>query len=724
MLKYLLLLSLLTYALFAQKIDKVEIYASKMESKSNRVKASGGVSVIYQDYLLSAQRATYDRNTGNLELFEHIQVNYKGKSKVLGDYARVNIENKEKLFRPFYMLDNKSKVWISADEGSALDRDFTIKSGSLSGCNPMDPLWSMDFSSSDYNAKNKWMNVYNMRLYMGDIPLFYTPYFGYSLDKTRRTGLLFPSLGISDAEGVFYAQSLYIAEQNWWDLELIPQVRTRRGAGIYSTFRFIDSAKSHGELKLGYFKERNSYFEEYNLQNNSHYGYNFLYDNQDFINHWFGTKLQGQSGIYVDIKHMNDVDYINLASNNRIETSTATQVLSRVNMFYNTDQHYVGAYFKYYQDLQKTSNEDTLQKLPTLQYHYYLDTLLQNHLIYSLDIKSHNIQRQVDKTAVQTNINIPINLQTNLFDEYINVAYRANLYAQHSMFGGTQDVPQVGVEYNNGYIARNSHQFSLNTQLTKGYEDYTHVVGLGVSYTNNGSEIRNGYYEDYKDKCSDPANSAAPECEFYNISEIQEETQLDFIQYIYDSSAKEIVYHRLSQSISNSRANDKYGELENELNYKINSYFSFYNNMFYNFDQKRFSKVLNKITYHSKELELSASHLYKDSFIDPLSSDDPDRYTSYLTSGLKYKYNKHYSFNTKYDYDVELSQRKAMEFGFMYKQRCWDFGIKYAENNRPILTQAAQSDSIYDRYVYITVLLKPFMHARGDSSMFAYKLAN
>ena len=703
------LLLILIFAIGLNAADKVEIYASKMDSKENIVQASGGVTVLYQGYFLSAERAIYNRETGELELFDNIRVNHDGTSKILGKYAKLNIAKKEKFFKPFYMLDKQSEVWISSDEATSKDKDYLIASGAVSGCEPTDPLWNMEFSSLDYDANDKWMNIYNMRLYFGDIPVFYTPYFGYSLDKTRRTGLLMPSIGYSSSEGVFYSESLYIAEQNWWDLEITPQLRTNRGVGAYSTFRFVDSPSSKGELTVGYFKEKTSYFEEYQLENQTHYGFDFVYDNNDFINQWFGTNFEGQSGIYADIHHMNDVDYINLKSSNTIEQATSNQVLSRVNMFYNTENHYVGAYFKYYLDLSKATNQDTLQKIPTLQYHYYLDTLLKDHLMYSFDIQTNNLQRQLDITAVQTDMNIPLTLQTNLFDEYLNVSYKANIYAQHSTFGGEALSPSAP-EYRDGYLLRNTHTFSANTQLTKGFEHFTHVAGFGVTYTMDGGESRDGFYEDFEDTND----------QFYKINAVQESTQLDFIQYLYDEDATQIIFHRLSQNIAYDKNATKYGELENELDYKITSFLSYYNNMFYNFDEKKFSKMINKATLSGGGASISLSHLYKNNFA--LDESNIAKYTSYLTSTASYRYNKHYIFSAKYDYDMELAKKKSMEFGFLFTKRCWDFGIRYAENNRPILS-SSRNNSVYDRYVYLTLVLKPFMQpTQADNSVFAFKL--
>jgi len=718
MLKFILLLVSFTLLLFAE--DKVEIYASSLTTQDNIVQAEDGVTVIYRDYFLTAKKAKYNRISGDLELFDNVTVNNKGKSKIIGSYARLNLEKKERFFKPFYMLDLDSKVWMSADKGSMIKEDLDIKSGVVSGCNPLDPLWMMEFSSSDYNADSKWLNLYNMRLYLYDIPIFYTPYFGYSLDTTRRTGLLKPAFGISSTEGFFYEQPLYIAEQNWWDLEISPQIRTTRGSGVYSTFRFTDSSVSHGQVKMGYFKEKNDYYLSNNLVNNSHFGFNLNYNNTDVLNQWLHTDLQGQSGLYVDISNMNDVDYINLQSNQSINQSTATQILSRVNLFYNTDDYYLGGYLKQYKNLTLENNDNTLQKLPTLQYHNYLDTFFDDHLFYSLDVKSNNIYRKINKTVVQTDINIPVTLQTNLFDEFLNLSYTANLYAQDSRFGSQEQNTSLHTQYNNGSTIKNYHTISASTQLTKAYENLTHVIDFGITYTQNSFEAKNGYYADNKDFCSNPVNANAPECEFYNITDVKNAAQINFIQYLYDNNGTQILYHKLSQNILANSSTEKYGDLENELEYRLSDALSYYNDIFYNFTHGLFSKTINQLSYHDNGVTLALSHLYKDTFIP--ATPDVARYTSYVTSDVTYDYSKHYVLNANYNYDLELRQKKKFQFGFLYKKRCWEFGIQYAENNRPILTNNKNTQSVYDKYIYFTIVLKPFMQAGRNSSAFAYKL--
>jgi LPS-assembly protein len=75
-----------------------------------------------------------------------------------------------------------------------------------------------------------------------------------------------------------------------------------------------------------------------------------------------------------------------------------------------------------------------------------------------------------------------------------------------------------------------------------------------------------------------------------------------------------------------------------------------------------------------------------------------------------------------YNYDLEEEQKKSFEVGFLYKKRCWDFGMRYVENNRPVLTTVGEEKSIYDKYIYFSIVLKPFMKPDVDSSNISYKL--
>ncbi len=716
MLKKIFLLLFLSVVVIAS--DKIEIFATSMDTEGEIVYAKGEVNVVYQDYYISSKHAKYNKTTGELEFFENVRMSKDGEYKVIGEYARINIKEKEKNFKPFYLLEKSSLVWISSKDAYEKNKKIKVEDGMVSGCNPNDPLWKMEFTSSDYDSNDKWLNMYNTKLYIYDIPIFYMPYFGYSLDNSRQTGLLRPSVGFSSDEGFYYKQSLYLALQNWWDLEITPQYRSKRGSGVYSTFRFVDSNISQGKFVTGYFKEQDSYFEKNNLANQEHFGFDFSYYNSDFINQWFRVDAEGQSAVYVDLHYLNDVDYINLASNDAATTSTAIQALSKINLFYNEGNHYVGAYFKHYQDLTIEDNSKTLHQMPTLQYHYYLDTLFKDHFLYNLDLKSSNIFRQEGIGVIQTDVNIPLTIQSSFFDDYINIAFKTFLYAQLSSFKDKDKTTNLDLK--NGYYARNYNVLKGSTSVTRAFDEYTHVVGFGTSYIFSAADGRSGYYENQKDFCSDINNKLDDRCEFYNISDINEAIELEFSQYIFDSFGNQKLYHKLTQNIIfQGDGNENYDDLENELNYQVTSELNLYNNLFYNYDNKAISKIYNSVSYNDNGFNVSLSHLYENNFKEIDTLDNP-KYTNYMTSNVRYDYNEHYSYNVVYNYDIERNLKKNMEIGFMYSKRCWEFGLKYLENNRPILT-ANDASSVYDRYIYFTILLKPIMES-GSSSSFSYRL--
>ncbi len=712
MYKFFYLLLLVSISLIAA--DKVQIYASKIGGGKTLVRANGDVVVLYKDYILNSDDAIYNRQDKILQLFGHVKVSKGSNYQLLGNYAKLNLANKEKEFMPLYLLDQKSELWMSAKKGKLKNNKLHIKTGMLSGCNPVDPLWKIAFSSSSYNDKTKWMNLFNARLYLYNIPIFYTPYFGYSLSKKRRSGLLIPSFGVSSDEGFYYQQPIYIAVSNWWDMEFRPQIRTLRGQGLYGTFRFVDSAHSRGEFTTGYFQEKNSYAAAHNLAHKSHYGYHLHYTNSDFINSWLNSDLSGQSGLYADIDWMNDVNFINLANNNTFKTVTSNQILSQVNMFYNTNKNYYGAYFRYYLDLSKANNSSTLQNLPTLQYHHYLSSFLKNHVLYDVDLQNNTLYRQLGKNAQQTTLSVPLTLQTSLFDNYLNLSYTSHFYAQHISFSSATNPASSANRdiYQTGKLYGQYNVFDINTALTKAYKKVTHTITVGASYTQKGANSSDGFYKTVQNECS--TNPASANCLFYNVNNIVNALQFNITQYFFNEESKQFLYDRTSQQVTYNHGTQTLGNLENEINYNVTNSLNIYNDTFYNHTKSAIAKSLSTIGYHKSKISLALSYLYNNSF---LNTPGTTQYTKYFTSSFTYIYNNHYRYFTSFNYDLEAGRKKSASIGFLYSKRCWDFGLSYVENTQPTLTANGQAQNIDSRYILFTIVLKPI-----GGSQFNYRI--
>ncbi|MFB1032173.1 MAG: LPS-assembly protein LptD, partial [Aliarcobacter cryaerophilus] len=111
------------------------------------------------------------------------------------NYAYVDMKNDIINQDPVFLMDNSSNIWSNSKEANK-DKDLiTLENSILSSCDCIDPIWSIRSSSSDYDTEAMWMNTYNPRLYIKNVPVFYLPYFGFPTDTTRRTGLLLPTMG-------------------------------------------------------------------------------------------------------------------------------------------------------------------------------------------------------------------------------------------------------------------------------------------------------------------------------------------------------------------------------------------------------------------------------------------------------------------------------------------------------------------------------------------------
>ncbi|MDD2828292.1 MAG: LPS assembly protein LptD [Sulfuricurvum sp.] len=694
--------------------DRVELVATQVDANGSIINSTTYPTIIYQDQILSAQKLSYDNNSSIIEATGSVNA-FKGSGQyhALSEYSRINLKEDTRYSKPYYAFDANSSAWISTSEAMGCQSKIDLSSGMLSGCDSVDPLWKIHFTSADYDTNNMWVNVYNATLYIDDVPVVYSPYFGYPTDHTRRSGLLIPSFALSNSEGISYEQPIYWAPTNWFDAEFRPQIRTSRGGGMYSDFRFVDSPTSGGSIRFGYFQEQSDYAQKYDLAHDKHYGFDLNYHHDDILKNWFGIDAVGESGLYLSGSWMNDVDYLNLLQSDETKNVTTNQILSRINGYYSSENNYFGTYFKHYQYLDQTDNAQTIQTLPSLQYHRYLETFFNNHLLANGDITATNFYRPDGKRAVQTDMNVPVKLQTALFDDYVDLSYTANTTAHAISFYGNTRTGENENLYPSGYYTQLDHIFSVGSMLVKNYdENMTHVIAPNISYSKSGARDYHGYYDKYHGQCdATNSNYAGYPCEFYGLNEPTDFLSLGVNNYWYDHQ-KQWLVDRLSQTFSYDDIRSYYGELQNELEWEISSAISYYNQTAYNHDRDRVTKEQNTIRYNDGVVKGSLGHYYTDTLLNSYP-----QYASYWNADLEYKYNRHYKIFGLVAYDYHEDVLKHSEIGFLYTQRCFDFGLRYVQNRRPILTNISGSDSVNDSYVFITLILKPI-----GGSEFNYKL--
>ena len=672
------------------KNEKFQLISKDINTKENIVIATGDVVVFSPTYYLSADKIIYNKDNETFELFNNVLIIKDNSIQTQSEYAFVDLKNDAFTQNPMFLYESKDKIWMNSNTSTKETKIVELDSTILSSCDCLDPIWSIRASSADYNTEDKWINTYNPRLYIKDIPVFYSPYLGFSADKTRRTGLLIPTIGFSSGEGLYYSQPIFYAPAQNYDLELVPQIRTNRGYGSYLYYRYADSQDSILEMKTGIFKEQNDYVIDNSLDSDLHYGFDLDYQKRNI----FAKNSKAQDGLYTSLNYLNDVEYITL-ENDDTTTSTDSEVESKINYFYNTNDYYTGAYGRYYIDTSADSNAGTLQELPQVQFHSYNKESFIDNLVYSLDTKASNYTRDEGITANVYKISAPISYSKYFLDDfmYLNLENEIVLMKYDYDNFGSDD-------YTDGNLIQNRASVSVGSDLIKPYDKYLHTVNLNAKYS-----IPTNLREDgdlYQITTVDGSDKET-ELKAFDVVDEEKNIELSVNQSIYGkNSLKQLINHKISQSILYDELdNPQLQDLENYV--KINhDYGSVSGKAVYNVQDEKFveNSASSTLTYKDASLTLG----YYQSKATDNDTNDREDLESYRIS-TSYKVTKDYKISYYENYNLLNNTRNKQGVALNVDDDCWNLNLRFSD--QIISSSSSTSDSDYQKVFYLTLTLKP-----------------
>ena len=708
--KILFLIPVCVFSLSAA-VQDVQLLADDVKQDKGIVTANKNVVVYSQEYLVTADCAVYDQNNSVIELFGNVNM-MKGKDEVSrSNYAKLNLKNNNAAFESLFMMNKDMEVWMRSDESSSDSEYYRVRKAMVSSCNVQDPDWSITSSSAMLNKQSKFLHLFNPVFRIANVPVFYLPYFGFSTDTTRRTGLLPPELGYGKSEGFYYKQPVYFAPYNEWDLEFDPQIRTNRGTGIYGAFRFTDSPDSRGEISFGSFTDKNSYRAKQKsetsnraeLKNKTHKGVGLKYERDKLIKYLSEADLQ--EGMWIDATKLNDIDYLNLKGRDDDYDSLVT---SKFNYFIANDDHYFGAYAKYYIDTEKigskNENKDTLQELPSLQYHKFTDDIVLPNILYSIDLQSHRYDRKIGVRATQYEFTLPASVHVPLFDDSLTFSFYEYLYASRINYENKINSFDDKREDKHANFVNNYHKFALHTDLAKAYESFYHTLNFGAEYLLPG--YRKGNLDDefiYDKDLNEYENFLAQD-------QSKEEVSGYLTQYFFNGSGRKVVKHSISQGYYTK--DDEYSNLKNAIYLYPFENFSLYNKLEYSHKDRELKKVQNGLYYTHDLFWINMLHTMKKS--DSLAKNSATK-DSYFTSSAGVKLPHQYSLIGGWQYDLERSYTKSWRVGVLHQRKCWNYGLIYQHDVEPTTTTNG-SASTKKSGIYFTINFYPMGGLHYDFS--------
>ncbi len=185
---------------------------------------------------------------------------------ISAEQKRLNMQNTRYQLTGFVGHGAANEIEINTEEGLFLrDVSFTT-------CPFGEEDWSMKASEISIEKGTVWGQAKNTRFYIGDVPVFYLPYFAFPISNQRQTGLLFPKITSSSSTGADYEQPFYWNMAPNYDMTIAPRFMINRGVQLKTEFRYLTDS-SYGQINVEYLpgdrnvaNEPNRYFYRYTHQ--------------------------------------------------------------------------------------------------------------------------------------------------------------------------------------------------------------------------------------------------------------------------------------------------------------------------------------------------------------------------------------------------------------------------------------------------------------------------
>lgn len=204
----------------------------------------GNVHLREPNTLILGRRARYNFETTSKSLLDIIyRTALHGKQPVGPSVPKQELKQTRRV--------NETTAWGVADEASQTEpKIYELNGASYSTCPPLSPAWRVKGSHLVLNKNTGRGYVTNARLYLKSVPIFYFPYISFPIDRQRKSGFLWPTIGVGSGQnkwGPYFFAPYYWNMAPNYDMIVTPGIITKRGFQLKDHFRYL-TTRSEGDL--------------------------------------------------------------------------------------------------------------------------------------------------------------------------------------------------------------------------------------------------------------------------------------------------------------------------------------------------------------------------------------------------------------------------------------------------------------------------------------------
>ena len=227
--------------------DEISILADHVRQnvKKEIIWAWGKVKIRMENKTIQADKIKINNKTGKGEAKGNVIIRSTDGTRLKSNKSHFNIKNQKGTILQTRGRLGKTHYIKSRNLSRLSDNHYKAKSVSLTTCTGKLPDWLFEAESMDIITGDRVVFTGGV-LRIRDIPVLYIPAGYLPMDQNRKSGLLFPSFGNSDIDGVTLNNEYFWAIDDHSDATFKLGHRSKRGFSPGIEYRYTPSQTTQG----------------------------------------------------------------------------------------------------------------------------------------------------------------------------------------------------------------------------------------------------------------------------------------------------------------------------------------------------------------------------------------------------------------------------------------------------------------------------------------------
>lgn len=716
--------------------NPIKITADHAEAKTNtKITYSGDVVVQQGHRTMAADRVTL-RQPENIVTAESNVYLHDGNIEIYSEHMQSNLDSEDaEMDNAVYNLTcepgrgEASRITKKNVQGTQF---YRMRDGTYTTCPTEDKSWRFSATTLEREGESPYVNLYNARFEVLDVPVFYLPYLRVPVGKERLTGFLYPSLSYGSRDGFEFETPFYWNIAPNYDMTITPKYMSNRGLQLNSQFRYLT------ELGRGQFSGEYLGSDKSAPEKDMRWAFNWSHSGT-YQGHWLFTVDYSKTS---DFSYFADLDSTigNREDNNLLQTS---EIAYR-------DQYWDSTLrVRDFQSLTFTGSSSNYRLMPQVEFNYYrpsmpygFDFSMASHL--SRFENDSDAKPSADRVHLEPTLTLPyatpwwsITSEAKLMYTYYNQQFDKSATDLSTLDETvSRTVPSVRI-HSGLYLERNTafwgdrYTQSLEPQIQYLFvrdRDQSNIYNP-VTYSGGGydsTRLQQDYYGLFSDNQYSSVDYIAPANQFtlgastrYFDSNFRERFTLSLGQIFYINKP----------TLDGKDINYSATALETEFNYTDELFFR--SSMQYDASEKEVQLASGAIEYRNGGVYIQpnyryVSSRYLDKFVtNPNVINDNGERDGISQIGLSTGFPLYNGLSLRADYYLDLNVNKMLEsqVGLTYRSACWLIDLTY---NQYASSSLGQDFTQYENNLTLSFSLlglqgaKPLGYSTDTSNALSY----